>query len=428
MAAELHRWFAGPVVGVSVVVIASGFGQFAATAALGDVAEAFGEMSTGATVADQAGLSGTVLGLGLGIIRLASLASLPLAGLADRYGRRPVLLTLAAFGLAVTASAALSPGYWWFVALFAVSRPFLSGANAVAQVAVAEHTPTAHRVKALALVTAGYALGAGLVAVLRGLGDGGVGFRTVFALAGVPLVLLPLVSRHLTEPERFRVARAAQAAQATSPDGRAGFPVLEALRGDWAPRLLAMVVVAFAAAFVTGPANSFLFVYAENVLGLSPAVMAAVVLAALPTGLVGLLLGRWTADSAGRRVTGGLALAGIAAAGMVTYSGSAAAAVGGYLLAVMAGAAFAPAVSALAAELFPTPVRASVAGWLVATGVLGAVGGLVTFGALADAFDDFGPAAVVVALPALLGTAVLTRLPETRGQELEDSSASPVPA
>lgn len=421
MAAELHRWLAAPVVGLAVVVIASGFGQFAATAALGDVAEAFGEVSTGTTVAERAGLSGTVLGLGLGIIRLASLASLPLAGLADRHGRRPVLLALAAFGLVVTASASLSPGYWWFVALFALSRPFLSAANAVAQVTAAEHTAAGQRVKALSLVTAGYALGAGLVAVLRGLGEGAIGFRAVFALAAVPLVLLPLVARRLAETDRFRVAQAT----ATSVDRHTGPAVLEALRGAWAFRLVAMAVVAFAVAFVTGPANSFLFVYAENVLGLSAAVMAGVVLAALPVGLAGLALGRWGADTAGRRPTVGVALAGVAGAGMLTYSGSVAAAVTGYLLAVLAGAAFAPAVSALAAELFPTPVRASVAGWLVATGVLGAVSGLVAFGALADGFDDFAPAAMVVALPALLSTVVLARLPETRGQELEESSGAP---
>jgi len=46
----------------------------------------------GTTFADQAGLSGTQLGIGLAVIRLASLGALPLAGAADRLGRRRVLL------------------------------------------------------------------------------------------------------------------------------------------------------------------------------------------------------------------------------------------------------------------------------------------------------------------------------------------------
>lgn len=419
---RLHTWLQAPVISLAVVVIASGFGQFAATAALGDVARAFGDVTPGTSVAEQAGLSGTMLGLGLAAIRLASLASLPLAGLADRRGRRTIVLGFTAIGLAVTALAALSPTYWWFVALFAVSRPFLSATNAVAQVAAAEHTSAGQRVRAMALVTGGYALGGGLVVVIRGIGGQAVGFRGVFALALVPLALLPVLARHLTEPDRYQIQAAAAPA---GPGASSRLPVLDALRGERGRRLLALMVVAFAVAFVTGPANSFVFVYLENVLGLSRAVSAVVVVAALPAGLIGLVLGRWAADTIGRRVTAGVALAGIATAGVLTYSGSSGAAIGGYLAAVLAGAAFAPALAALAAELFPTSVRASVAGWLVAVGVVGAAAGLLAFGTLADRLDGFAPAAIFVAAPALAATLVFTRLPETRGLELEESAESP---
>ncbi|HVL02832.1 MAG TPA: hypothetical protein VM386_00190, partial [Acidimicrobiales bacterium] len=86
----LYTWLQAPVVSVAVVSIASGFGQFGAVAALADVADAFGEATSGATVAEQAGLSGTVLGVGLAVIRLASLGAMPLAALADRRGRTRV--------------------------------------------------------------------------------------------------------------------------------------------------------------------------------------------------------------------------------------------------------------------------------------------------------------------------------------------------
>ena len=46
----------------------------------------------GGSIADKVGLSGTSLGVGLAIIRLASLASLPLIGIADRFGRRRMIL------------------------------------------------------------------------------------------------------------------------------------------------------------------------------------------------------------------------------------------------------------------------------------------------------------------------------------------------
>lgn len=413
---HLYTWLQAPVVSVAAVSITAGFGQFGAVAALADVAETFGEVGGGASVAEQAGLSGTVLGVGLAVIRLTSLGALPLAGMADRRGRSPVLLGCAAIGLALVVAGAFSPGYWWFVAAFGFSRPFLSATNAVAQVAAGEHTASAHRARAVALVTAGYGVGAALVAVLRGLVPAGFGFRGTFALAAVPLLLLPLLARWMVEPDRYRRGTPGPAGDTTT-------PVVATLNGPTArTRLTAMLVLAFAAAFVTGPANSFIYVYAEGILDVSPAVTAALYLAAVPVGLGGLLLGRWGADRWGRRPTAAVALVGIALAATLTYAGGLPTTVAGALLAVLTGYAFAPTIAALANELFPTESRGRVAGWLVATGVVGAVAGLLVFGAMADQLGSFAAAAVVVSVPAVLATLVFLRLPETRGMELEESS------
>ena len=415
VAPRLRPWRSAPVWSVAAASVASGFGQFGAVAALADVAEAFGETSAGASVAEQAGLSGTVLGAGLAVIRLASLGSIPLAALADRRGRTPVLVWSCAVGLALVVLGALSPGYWVFVAVFGLSRPFLSATNAVAQVVAGEHTSSGHRARAVALVSAGYGLGAALVAVVRGAAGGAVGFRATFALAAVPLVLLPLLRRWMVEPDRYRVA------DLSSPDARTR-AVLGALDGEGRRRLVTMVLLALAAAFVTGPANSFVFVYAEGVLDVPPSLTAALLVAALPVGLAGLLLGRWGADRWGRRPTAALALAGIAGAAALTYRGGVPSTVAGSLAAVLAGYAFAPVLAAMGNELFPTRVRAAVAGLLVGSGVLGAVAGLMAFGALADLFDGFAAAAVVVAIPALAAATLFARLPETRGLELEESA------
>jgi MFS family permease len=398
------------VVAVAGFVLAAGFGQFGAIAALGDVAEGFGEVEPGDTIAERAGLSGTKLGVGLAIIRLASIFCLPLAGLADRVGRRVTLLVFCGLGLLLTASAALSPTYWWFVALFALSRPFLTATDTVGEVAAAEQTASVDRTKAIALVAAAYGLGAGLIALSRGvLGD--VGFRGVFALALLPLLVLPFAASRVREPDRYRTAAAAEVKP---------FPVLGAVGARYRSRLLVLVAVTFAVAVITGPANSFIFLYAENLLGFSPGATAAMVLAAAPAGLVGLLAGRWAADVIGRRATAGGAMALMALAGITTYSGSATAAVAGYLGAVAAGSMFAPAAGALAAELFPTSVRAAVAGWMVAAGVLGAVAGLMAFGMVADAYEEFGDAALRLFAPTILVAVAFVLVPETKGRELED--------
>jgi MFS family permease len=415
---RLHGWRHPAILAVGAATVASGFAQFGATTALGDVARAFGETGDGTSVVARVGLSGTTLGIGLAIVRMASLASLPLAAMADGLGRRRTLLACVTGGLAVTALAALSPGYWWFVALFALGRPLLTATNAVAVVVAAEETETRDRAKAVGLMTAGYGIGAGLTALIRGVAGDGLGFRGLFALALVPLAATPLLARRLEEPDRYQRLRAAEDPElaAVRPAG------LGRVRADLRPRLWLLAVLAFSIAFVTGPMNTFLFVYAENALGMSRSTTAAMVLAAGPVGLAGLLVGRWAADRLGRRVTAAGTQALVALAGMLTYSGSRGAVTAGYLVAILAASAYAPAFGALGAELFPTSVRATAAGWLAAAGVVGAVAGLVAFGLLTDALDSFATAAVLVCAPVVVSCLLFARPPETRGLELEQSA------
>jgi MFS family permease len=369
---RLHRWNDRAVVAVAIAAFASGFAQFGVVAALGDVARGFGQVNLGATLADQAGLSGTDLGIGLAIMRLASLGALPITGLADRFGRRRMLLVTVGLGLAMTAAAAASPSYWWFVAIFASGRPLLSATNALAQVTAAEETGSADRAKAVALIAAGYGTGAGVVAIVHSLAERAIGFRGVFVLALIPLALLPLLSRWISEPDRFTVAAA---------DEEHPMPVLGAVAPRFRQRLLVVAVLAFAVSVITG---------------------------------------RWLADRVGRRLTGALAMVAVALFATLTYTGSAPALLAGYILGVFAGSVFAPAAGSLINELFPTSVRASVAGWSLAAGVLGAVAGLVIFGAIAEAVHRFAVAGLVTFLPAALVMALFWLLPETRGVEPED--------
>ena len=408
---RLFRWNDRAVIAVAVAAFASGFGQFGVVAALGDVARGFGQVNHGATLADQAGLSGTDLGVGLAIMRLASLGALPVTGLADRFGRRKLLLVTVGAGLAMTALAAASPSYWWFVAIFACGRPLLSATNGLAQVTAAEQTASTDRAKAVALIAAGYGAGAGVIAIVHSLAAGTLGFRGVFVLALVPLALLPLLWRWIAEPDRFIVA----AAGSGHP-----IPVLDAVASPFRRRLAVIVVLAFAVSVITGPANSFVFLFAQNVLRQSGIVTAGMVAGAGAAGFAGLLTGRWLADRVGRRLTGALAMVTVALFATLTYTGSTPALLAGYILGVFAASVFAPAAGALVNEVFPTSVRASVAGWSLAAGVLGAVTGLVAFGVVAGGDHRFAVAGLVTFLPPALIMVLFWLLPETRGREPED--------
>jgi MFS family permease len=408
---HLHGWREPAVLGSALLAMAAGFAQFGAVAALGDVAKHFGHITHGATIAEQAGLSGTKLGIGLAVIRLASLGGLPLAGLADRFGRRRLLLTTCVIGLALTAVSAVSPTYWWFVAIFALGRPLLSATSGVAQVAAAEQTASSERAKAVALIAAGYGIGSGLIAIVHSLGASTLGFRGVVLLALLPLAALPFIARWVVEPDRFKIAAAAK---------QHPLPVLGAVGPAFRRRLVIVAALTFALSVVTGPANSFFFLYAQNVLHFAGTTTALLVASAGATGLAGLLLGRFLADRVGRRLAAGGAMIAMALLGMVTYSGSPLGAAVGYLLAVLAASVFAPAAGALTNELFPTSVRASVIGWEIAVGVLGATAGLLAFGAVADVGNRFGLAAVIVFAATIPFAGLFALLPETRDKEPED--------
>lgn len=412
--ARLHSWRHPTIMTAALLSLASGYAQFAATATLPDVADAFGQQTGGKSLAARAGISLTTLGIGLAVMRLASLGALPLSGLADRLGRRRVIIGCASVGLALTALAAGSPAFWVFVLVLAVARPTMSATNAIAGVLAAEETRSVDRARAIALVTAGYALGAGLVAVLRAqLGDL-LGFRGLFLLAVVPLALMPLAGRWLEEPARF--------ARTVGARMRPRLTRLRRARLEVRRRVALVALPFFAISLVTGPANTFLFLYGENVLGMARTTTTIAVVSSGPLGLVGLLVGRAAADRVGRLPTAATAHVLVCLAALVTYSGRPWGVIVGYLTTIGAGGALAPAFGAVSTELFPTSVRGTVAGVIAAAGVMGATLGLGLYGVLLTVTGSFLTATVAVALPAAASAAVFLRLPETVGLELEESA------
>jgi MFS family permease len=278
-------------------------------------------------------------------------------------------------------------------------------------VAGAEQTSAGDRAKAVALIGAGYGVGAGITALLHGFVGGAVGFRGVFAMAIVPLVGVVALRRRIQEPDRFsRSVRTASGARF----GRIDRVYLR--------RLVIVAGINVGVAVITAPANGFLFVYAQNILHLSGLAVGGMVAGGGLTGLAGLIIGRWLADHLGRRPTGSGGLVALAGCGVAVYSGSRFGLIAGYLLGVLSGATFAPAMGALATELFPTRERASAAGWVLAVGILGGVCGLFAFGAIADVGDRFRTAALAVFAPAALAALLFWLVPETRGREPEEVS------
>ena len=392
------------------IALIAGFAQFGAVASLNDVARHFGHLvDTRHSLRSAVGLSGSVLGLGLAVLRLASLGAMPLTATADRWGRRRILRDTLLIGLSVTAVAALSPSYWFFVVCFAVARPLLTASSTLVQVVTVEISSTARRVHRLVIMAAGGGIGAGVSAILHGVIRGPDSFRWLFAVAVVPTIGAPWLMRQVPEP----ISRSSD-----YPWARLG-----AIPKDVRGRLGIVAAVLFAVGMITGPANGFAFVYAEGVLRFSPHLVAGVVALSAVSGLGGLLIGRRLAHTIGRRgtVTWGVLL--VATTSTVAYGGGRTSFVVGYFLGVGAAGLLAPAASALSTEIFSHSVRATAAGWIAVAGVLGATAGLALFGFVGDAVHRSGAgslrvAALVTFLPLLPTLLLLRRVPESRGVEL----------
>ncbi len=165
------------------------------------------------TIAREWGASmpsfGPVFGAGLFGLMLGALASGPLA---DRYGRRVVILAstaiFAAFALATTLAHSIGQLY--------VLR-FLTGIgvgglmpNSIAL--TAEYAPKRIRATVVAVMFLGFPLGAGAGGFIGAVLIPAFGWRAMFLLGGVlPLVILPVAALALPESVRYLVNRATRA-------------------------------------------------------------------------------------------------------------------------------------------------------------------------------------------------------------------------
>jgi AAHS family benzoate transporter-like MFS transporter len=407
-ATSRHEW-QRVTVALFLIALVAGFAQFGAVASLDDVARHFGHHAATKTLQSVVGLSGSELGIGLAILRFASLGALPLASLADRWGRTSVLRRTLLIGLIITACASLSPTYWIFVLCFALARPLLSATTTLVQVITVELSSTKRRIDRLVIVAAGAGIGSGLAAIVHGLVRGADSFRWLFALALVPIVFIRPLLRAVPEPT-FRSSEAPLARLGAVPKG---------VRG----RVAIVGAVVFLIGVISGPAGGFTFVYGEGVLKIRPDVVALVVTLSSITGLLGLLASRYFAHAFGRRWTVALGTLATAATSAVAYGGGKTAFIVGYMSGVAAGGLLAPAIAAMGTELFSHSFRATAAGWIVVAGVLGAIAGLLIFGVIGDSVHVTGAGsfrlpALLTFLPLLPLLLLMRRLPESSTMEL----------
>lgn len=360
--------------------------------------------------ADRFGISNTGLGWGGVIVRLGVVITLPLAMLADRAGRRRMLVITAWITPIVCALGAAAPSFWTLVATQTIGRPVGLAMALLVAVVAAEEVPRNSRAWTISVIALAGGLGAGVaVAALRLADLGPDGWRLVYVISLVWVPVAVSLTRHLPETIRF------QARHAT---------------GQRLPmrRFGVIAAVAISSNLFIAPASFFQNRYLEDWRGYTGGGIALFTLMTATPASIGLIVGGRIADTFGRRTVILVCTPLSTALLVLTYSLPGAAMWGLALCGgILAGVAY-PAFQVYRAELFATGSRGRANGWLTAISLAGGSVGLVIAGQLIDRGWSFGSTMALLAIGQVIA-AVIAYLwyPETAHLELEQLNPQDAP-
>jgi predicted MFS family arabinose efflux permease len=397
--------------------------QLVAAVALTATIAGFGAALFGQNVdplAKSFGVSNSDLGVSLAITRAGVLFALVATALADRRGRRIVLLwSLGVLCLGNLVSA-VAPSIEIFTAAQLVVRASVNAVIVVGGIAVVEEAPEGARAFAVAML--GLASGAGfaLSVILLPVADiGPEAWRAAFAVSALTALLIPMIARHLTETRRYNEL----AARSTN-RGR----VREVVDRGYRRRFLLLAAVGFLVNMFSAPSAQFTNRFLSDERGFSSSGIAAFrgITAGLP-GLFGILLAGRITETRGRRPVAVVSLLIGTVCTMIFFVGDGAVLWIFATVAIVAAAPAALAVGTLDAELFPTEVRGTSNALLLVAYVLGSAAGLLLAGELSDSLGGLGNAIALCGIaPIIAAIFLVPRLPESGGRKLDDVSPSEV--
>jgi MFS family permease len=344
---------------------------------------------------------GTVLAL----TRIGVLFALVLLAVADRQGRRRILLWGTAAACVFTVLGAASPTLWSLGVSQTIARGITTGMGLLLIVVAAEEVSAGARAYAVSVLALAAALGSGMAVWILPLADlGESAWRILYLVPALALPVVVAVGRRLPETRRFVAARA------KVNDARAPVP---------AGRLALLAATAFLVLAFRTPASQLQNEFLREHRGYSAASISLfTIVTATPAGL-GVLIGGRIADLRGRR--------GVSAVGLVGGALCMTIAVSSYgwqmwvweLVGVVIASLTVPALGSYGPELFATRMRGRANGIVAVAGVIGSSLGLVVAGELVDRWS-FGVALGALAVgPLVAAVLVLARYPETANLELE---------
>ncbi len=338
-------------------------------------------------------------------VRAASLLGVGFSIVADRRGRK--LPLMAAYALLATGS--LLTAFVPIPAVYVVAQSGVRiGVVAIAglgMVLLAEELTPGLRAYGMGLYGLAGSLGVGTGLLLLPLAErADEAWRILFALDGLSLLAIPMLLRFLPESRAFRTGPA--------------ISFVSALRMGLGKHFWPLAGVSFFIAAFASPAFDFVLERLINDLGWQAGAARFLLIVASGLGTVGLLVGGRAADRIGRRpttvtaiiigVVGGLGFYLLDSGWFLAVS---------VFLATFGATMLTPALGAMRAELFPTRVRATAAGWITNVAIIGSIAGFLIAGLL---IDEVGlPTTIAILGVGVVGAVFLTlRLPETKGMDI----------
>jgi MFS family permease len=378
----------------------------------------FGQL--GDPVAKTFDISNQGLGESLAVTRAGALIALLAAGLADRVGRRRILLASVLGVCLASGLSAVAPTIEVFTVAQTLVRAFVNAAVIVGGIAVVEEAPEGARAFAVSMLALASGAGYAFSVVLLPIADVGPdAWRVAFGVAALGAFLVPMIGRRLAETRRFE-----QVAARTNERGR----FREVVDAAYGRRLALLAGVGFLANVFSAPSAQLSNRYLRDERDFSNSGIALFksITNGIP-GLVGILLAGRLSETRGRRP---VAIIGVLVGTLLTmvfFLGHGPVIWIASSLAIVASASGTLSVGTMDAELFPTEVRGTANALLLVCYVAGSAVGLLMAGFLADQLDDLGLAIAICGIaPILAALFLLPRLPESQGRALDDVSPSEV--
>ena len=362
---------------------------------------------TVAYAAEDFGISEQGQGIGAAIIRWGVLISLPLAALADRIGRRQLIIFCAFGAPIITALGGLAPSFTILVATQTLGRPLALVLTILIGIVATEEMSSESRAWAISVLALAAGFGAAVALGALPLADlGRESWRFIYALSLIWLVLAVILQRRLPETTRF-IERHDKQLETTTHIDRS--------------RLFTQSLVAIFGNIFIAASSVFQIRYLRDVRDYSAIDITAFTLVTGTPASIGLLIGGRVADSRGRRLLSAITfpLGAILLTLAFSTSGQSmwlASLSGGICL----GLAY-PAMAVYRGEMFPTLHRSFASSVIMTASLIGGSVGLIGAGVFLNRDFSYGQVMAWLTLgPIIAGVLVYTTFPESAHRELEE--------